>query len=152
LFSAAAMHSNAELVRKMLGLGLQHPGKCAFALLLNLTVLATGLLALTLTGLGIDELRYGISPETTPVPTWPFHIRRPAWEPMSLVIFIAMGILIVALARALIRFRTVQAQATLLQAVLTQLRTGVYDKLQRLSFRFFDAHNTGSIINRAASD
>ena len=28
----------------------------------------------------------------------------------------------------------------------------VYDKLQRLSFRFFDANQSGSIINRVAGD
>ena len=33
-----------------------------------------------------------------------------------------------------------------------QLRTEVYDKLQRLSFRFFDANQSGSIINRVAGD
>ena len=32
------------------------------------------------------------------------------------------------------------------------LRTAVYDKLQRLSFRFFDSHASGSIINRVTGD
>ena len=32
------------------------------------------------------------------------------------------------------------------------MRSDVYDKLQRLSFRFFDANQSGSIINRVAGD
>jgi ATP-binding cassette subfamily B protein len=36
--------------------------------------------------------------------------------------------------------------------IVPQLRSRVYDKLQRLSFRFFDANATGSIINRVTSD
>lgn len=135
----------------MLRLGLEHPGKCAIALLLNFVVLSTGLTALTLTGLGIDEMRHGID-KSSPAPVWPLGIPRPNWEPLSLVVIVALGILAVAATRAFLRFRTVEAQARLLQAILTRLRTSVYDKLQRLSFRFFDAHNTGSIINRAASD
>ena len=36
--------------------------------------------------------------------------------------------------------------------IVPDLRSRVYDKLQRLSFRFFDANATGSIINRVTSD
>ena len=36
--------------------------------------------------------------------------------------------------------------------IVPELRSRVYDKLQRLSFRFFDANATGSIINRVTSD
>ena len=33
-----------------------------------------------------------------------------------------------------------------------ELRGDVYDKLQRLSFRFYDANTTGSIITRVTGD
>ncbi len=36
--------------------------------------------------------------------------------------------------------------------IVPDLRSRVYDKLQRLSFRFFDANATGSIIQRVTSD
>jgi ATP-binding cassette subfamily B protein len=36
--------------------------------------------------------------------------------------------------------------------IVVDLRLQVYDKLQRLSFNFFDANATGSIINRVTSD
>ena len=55
--------------------------------------------------------------------------------------------------RAVIRMATLWAQGRLLNAILLKLRLAVYrDKLQRLSFRFFDANETGSLINRATSD
>src|SRR6185295_20071887 len=38
------------------------------------------------------------------------------------------------------------------QRLVLDLRAEVYDKLQRLSFRFFDANNTSSIITRLTSD
>ena len=39
-----------------------------------------------------------------------------------------------------------------MQQVVVDLRRSVYDKLQRLSFRFFDANSTGSIITRVTGD
>jgi ATP-binding cassette subfamily B protein len=43
--------------------------------------------------------------------------------------------------------------ATLIEReIIANLRASVYDKLQRLSFRFFDANASGSIINRVTSD
>ena len=45
------------------------------------------------------------------------------------------------------------AGASLLaQRIVVRLRTEVYDKLQRLSFRFLDTHESGSIINRVTGD
>jgi ATP-binding cassette subfamily B protein len=38
------------------------------------------------------------------------------------------------------------------QKLVVDLRSEVYDRLQRLSFRFFDANNTSSIITRVTSD
>jgi ATP-binding cassette subfamily B protein len=37
------------------------------------------------------------------------------------------------------------------QKLVVDLRGEVYDKLQRLSFRFFDANTTGSIITRVTA-
>ena len=42
--------------------------------------------------------------------------------------------------------------SNLVLRIVVDLRTAVYDKLQRLSFRFFDANQSGSIINRVAGD
>ena len=44
------------------------------------------------------------------------------------------------------------AKAVLVLRIIVDLRAKVYDKMQRLSFSFFDANASGSIINRVTSD
>ena len=38
------------------------------------------------------------------------------------------------------------------QQIVVTLRSQVYDKMQRLGFRFFDANATGALINRVTGD
>ena len=65
---------------------------------------------------------------------------------------IALAILLLALVQSTLRYHTTLVVARLSQQIVVQLRSDVYDKLQRLSFRFFDANETSSIINRVAGD
>jgi len=53
---------------------------------------------------------------------------------------------------AALRYRAAVTTSNLVLRIVVELRTAVYDKLQRLSFRFFDANQSGSIINRVAGD
>ena len=76
-----------------------------------------------------------------------------AWSPMTVVAVLAGGVLAVALLRAVLDFYYQLSLTRLVQGeIVTDLRAEVYDKLQRLSFRFFDAHASGSIINRVTGD
>ncbi|MEM9021300.1 MAG: ABC transporter ATP-binding protein, partial [Planctomycetota bacterium] len=43
-------------------------------------------------------------------------------------------------------------KALLVRDIVVDLRNQVYDKLQRLSFRFFDRNTSGSLINRVTGD
>jgi ABC-type multidrug transport system fused ATPase/permease subunit len=62
-------------------------------------------------------------------------------------------ILLFALVRAGLNYAyAVSVNRLVQQELVVDLRSEVYDKLQRLSFRFFDANNTGSIITRVTSD
>ena len=79
--------------------------------------------------------------------------RRPSWPPIATVGLIAAIVLASARLHAPVRvssggdhveFRAADRRRPCAQAV--------YDKLQRLSFRFFDANQSGSIINRVAGD
>ncbi len=55
--------------------------------------------------------------------------------------------------RSVVNFRYSVAVGRLLQAdVVPRLRGEVFDKLQRLDFRFFDSNASGSIINRVTGD
>ncbi len=136
----------------MLRLGWRYRGACLWVIALQAGLVLFQLGTLGLTGLGIDVVRHALQPESPP-PTWPWRITPPAdWSALVVVWWIAGLILAVAAAQALLKYVAARAACDLSQRVLLQLRSDVYDKLQRLSFRFFDATESSSIINRAAGD
>ncbi len=65
---------------------------------------------------------------------------------------ISATILGFAIVHATLRFWGAVTLSNLVQRIVINLRSDVYNKLQRLSFRFFDANQSGSIINRVAGD
>lgn len=87
-------------------------------------------------------------------PKWPLNIRPPAhWTRGQVLLGIAMGILALAIVRALLTFGNVILSNWLTQArIVVDLRAQVYAKMQELSFRFFDANTSGSLINRVTGD
>lgn len=150
--SPAHLASNWALIRRMLLLGWKHRTISICVLTLNLLLVGLNLAGLSFTGLGIDVLRNALEPTSSPA-TWPYGLRPPGhWSPMSIVILVAGLVLGTALVQAALKFVTAIASAALSQAIVIQLRSDVYDKLQRLSFRFFDAHDSSSLINRVAGD
>jgi ABC-type multidrug transport system fused ATPase/permease subunit len=107
---------------------------------------------LGLTGLGIDYIRSRLDRSSGP-PQWPFGLAPPGdWSPMATIGLIAAVVLSAALVQAHLRYRAAISMSNLVLRIVVDLRTAVYDKLQRLSFRFFDANQSGSIINRVAGD
>lgn len=149
---ATETNSNWTLIRRMLRLAWQFRTACLAVLSLNLALVAMNLSGLGLAGLGIDVLRHALA-KTGPAPQWPFHWAPPAsWSPMTLVAFTAALVLLVAILQAVLKFTAAVAGAALSQHIVIQLRTNVYDKLQRLSFRFYDTNDSSSIINRVAGD
>lgn len=145
--------SNWKLVGRLLKLTWRYRAGCVNVLVLNITLLILGLIGLGLVGVGLDVVRHAAVPKTPPV-RWPFGWEPPAhWDPMLLITLIAGGVLLSAALRSLLRWAATLATADLVQRKLVVgLRTQVYDRLQRLSFRFFDANNSGSIINRVTGD
>jgi ATP-binding cassette subfamily B protein len=121
-------------------------------LLLNGLLVSMHVLGLGLTGFGIDFIRHQVQPDSPP-PAWPLGLVAPAsWSPLAVVVATSLAILATALLAASLKYATAVASAGLSQRVLIQLRSDVYDKLQRLSFDFYDANAGSSLINRAASD
>jgi ABC-type multidrug transport system fused ATPase/permease subunit len=144
--------SNWQMIRRMLGLAWEHRRGCIAVLLLYWLLLFMVLAALSLTGLGLAVIRHAVTPDSTP-PVWPLGITPPAgYSPMGLVVLIGILVLVVALGHAIMRVTAEIMQALLVQRILVALRARVYDKLQRLSFHFFDANESGSIINRVTTD
>jgi ATP-binding cassette subfamily B protein len=157
MLASATIQANTEtdwtIIRRLLGLSWYYRSGCIKVFIYQFLLLAMGLSGLGLTGLGIDYVRYKIQPTVTP-PHWPFGIAPPAaWTPMNLLVAIAMVMLGLALLRALLSYMYSIAVAVLVERyIVVELRARVYEKLQRLSFRFYDANETGSIINRVTGD
>jgi ATP-binding cassette, subfamily B, bacterial len=143
--------SRANL-RRLLTLGFQYRRECLAVVTLQLLIVGLSLGGLGLTGLGIDFLRTTVDP-SSPAPKWPLGIAPPAaWSPQRVIWVIAGIVLASAMLNAVIRWAAAISAANLSQKILLNLRAGVFEKLQRLSFAFYDAGQSSSIINRAAGD
>jgi ATP-binding cassette, subfamily B, bacterial len=147
------VESNLSLIRRLLAFSWRYRARCVGVFVLQLIVLGLALSALGLTGLGIDHIRYSIQPNTPP-PRWPFGIAPPSdWSVMKVIGAISIVMLAIAGLRTALTYWYNIAVAVLVERhLMVDLRSQVYDKLQRLSFRFFDANATGSIINRVTGD
>lgn len=144
---------NQKIITRLLSLTWRYRTGCVKVLALQISILALTLGGFGLTGLGIDFLRHVVQPDAPP-PYWPFQFSPPAdWMPLSVVLLIAGGIVLLALIRAALNACYSIELADLLQRkVVVNLRTEIYAKLQSMSFRFFDETESGSIINRVTSD
>jgi ATP-binding cassette subfamily B protein len=149
---AAPVLSNAALIRRLFRLAWRYRGHCLLVLGLQLVLLTMGIAGLSFTGVGIDYIRHHAG--EAPVATGRFHLALPeTWAPLSVLLMLAGLILGLALARAALNYVYALSLNRLVQLKLVvDLRAEVYEKLQRLSFRFFDANSTGSIITRVTAD
>lgn len=150
--------SNGRLVRRMFALAWRYRARCVQVVALQLVLLTLGLSGLSLTGLGIDYIGWVLGQrggENAPAfPQAKFGVQLPRdWEPLRVLLLIAGCILLFALVRAVLNYLyTISINKLVQQRLVVDLRGEVYDKLQRLSFRFFDANTTGSIITRVTGD
>lgn len=127
--------------------------RCLQVIFLQLVLLTLGLSGLSLTGLGIDHLKLTVG-MTDEEPIWPFGMTPPSdWDPRTILFAIAGTILFLALIRSVLNYAYQMVVGKLVHIeIVANLRGVVFAKLQRLSFRFFDANTSGSIINRVTSD
>jgi ATP-binding cassette subfamily B protein len=149
----SASSSNWPLVRRLLAMSWRYRWGCVKVALLQVVILALGLFGIGFTGLGIDELRYAVGMTARP-PQWPLGLSRVGTpNPMDVIEWIAAAVFVAAVLRALVDgYYRVAVNELVQTGLVVNLRAEIYDKLQRLSFRFFDANASGSIINRVTSD
>ena len=144
--------THAQLLRRLLALSWRYWQQCVAVFGYQAVLLAFGVSGLGLSGLAIDVIRHQLQPATA-APRWPFGLTPPAWTTLGLLCLLGGLVLAAAAARALLNYGYTVAAGELLQMKLVpELRTSVFDKLQRLSFRFFDQNASGSIFNRVTGD
>ncbi len=144
--------SHALLLRRLLKLSWRYRRQCLGVVGYQVLLLGLGVLGLGLSGLAIDVIRHALEPGAG-APRWPFGVARPPWSTLGVLGLLGALILAAAAARGLLNYRYSVAAGDLLQMKLVpELRTSVFDKLQRLSFRFFDENASGSIFNRVTGD
>jgi ABC-type multidrug transport system fused ATPase/permease subunit len=148
----AAPSDNRMLVRRLFGLAWRYRLHCLRVLGIQLVLLTLGIGGLSFTGVGIDYIRHKM--DGTPLGANPLHLTLPDdWPPLHVLGMLAGLILLFALVRAVLNYvYAVSVNRLVQQKLVVDLRSEVYDKLQRLSFRFFDANSTGSIITRVTGD
>ncbi|AUX39076.1 sugar ABC transporter [Sorangium cellulosum] len=153
--SAGRTRAGRSLLLRLLGLSWVYRGRVARVLGYQVVLLSLGLTGLGLTGLAIDLLRYRLDPSIRR-PELPFGLGWPVdvdREPLGAIVGIGVVILAMAALRAVLNYGYALAVGHLVHMeIVPDLRARVYDKLQRLSFRFFDANKSGSLINRVTGD
>ncbi|MGA2015358.1 MAG: ABC transporter ATP-binding protein [Opitutaceae bacterium] len=151
-------HSNSELIRRLFRLAWRYRLRCVLVLGIQLVLLTMGLFGLSFTGIGIDYIRRIVghpAPGPAPVAAVHFlHVSLPAgMHPMHVLALLGGMILLLSGCRAVLNYvYAVQVNILVQQNLVVDVRSEIYDKLQRLSFRFFDANTTGSIITRVTGD
>jgi ATP-binding cassette subfamily B protein len=151
--ASAHDYTNAQLIRRLLGLAWVYRAGCVKILVCQVALLLLGVAGLGLIGLGFDVIAHHLVAGARG-PRWPFGLAPPAtWTPRAEIALIGAAVLLLAVVRAgLNHWLTIGMTRLVQQQIVVDLRAKVYDKLQRLSFRFFDANASGSIINRVTGD
>jgi ATP-binding cassette subfamily B protein len=146
-------YTQRALLRRLLGMAWQHRAGCLLLIGQQAALVLLSLAGLGGIGLGIDYVRHVLE-HTDAAPSFPFGWVPPAlWPPMRVLAVVSLGVFLLAALRAWLSYLAAVTNSRLGQAqIVVGLRSLVYAKLQRLSFRFFDASATGSLINRVTGD
>jgi ATP-binding cassette subfamily B protein len=158
LSSADTVLSNPVLVRRLFGLAWRYRLRCLQVLGIQLVLLTMGLFGLSFTGIGIDYIRQVVehrgSAASAVAPVRFLHFQLPeGMAPMHVLLVLGGLILVLSSCRAILNYiYALKVNVLVQQMLVVDLRSEIYEKLQRLSFRFFDANTTGSIITRVTGD
>ncbi len=148
-----APEASRSVVPRLFGLAWAYKGDCLLALCIQTLLVCLTIAGLGISGLAIDVIRHAVDVHA-PAPRWPGGLRLPStWSNVRLIFTAGFVVLGIAILRALLSFFYGTTTGRLVQGkVVPALRESVYAKLQRMSFRFFDATASGAIINRVTGD
>lgn len=140
-------------MRRLLALSWQYRARSLEVLACQVALLAVTLTGVSLTGLSVDVIRHTLD-AGAPEPNWPLGVDfLRHWPTLWALLFIAGLVLGMAIIGAALNYLySIQVGRLVHMEMVPSLREALYRKLQRLSFRFFDAHPSGAIINRVTRD
>lgn len=144
--------TNFQLVLRLLKFSWQFRGRCIQVIVFQSLILLLTIAGVNFTGLAIDFLRDHL--EGTRLTRWPFGLRPPEGaDPVSVLLVVGGFILTFAVLRAIAEYFNELSRGRLVHVdIVLKLRVQVYEKMQRLSFRFFDRNTSGTLINRVTGD
>lgn len=144
--------TNWKLILRLLRFSWQFRSRSLQVIFTQLLILVLMLSSLGLTGLAIDFLSDTIN--QTDHARWPLGFQPPeGTEPFRVILIIGGVIGVIALIRALLEYWNQMSVSRLVHVdIVLKLRAQVYEKLQKLSFRFFDKTASGTMINRVTGD
>jgi len=141
-----------QLLGRLLALAWRHRWLGLLAGVVTVMVQLLALAGLSGQGIALDLIHHQASPEA-PAPRWPLGLEPPTdWTFLQRTMAVGGFILLAAMLTGLFRYLNRVVDELFVQACVVDLRVTLYDKLQRLSFRWFDTHDTGQIINRVTGD
>ncbi|MFP4223841.1 MAG: ABC transporter ATP-binding protein [Phycisphaeraceae bacterium] len=144
--------SNFRLILRLFKLAWLFRWQTITVVALQIFTVSMMLYGLSLIGFGVDVIGQ-VSGVSDKEPMYPFGLAPPEdWPPLAKVFAASVIILAVGSLRFVFDRGSKVRVAALVQDIIVHLRSRVYNKLQRLSFRFFDANISGSIINRVTRD
>lgn len=144
--------SNRELILRLLRFAWQFRARSIQVITSQIGILLLTIGGFGLTGLAIDLLSDEM--RGTSHLRWPFGWVPPEnWSPFQLILLIGLIIVAAALFRVALEYFHQMAVGRLVHIdIVLKLRAQVYEKMQHLSFRFFDKTASGTLINRVTSD
>ena len=138
-----------KIFTRLLKLSWQYRSGCIKAILLQILLLAFVIFGLSLIGVGIDYIQHLVDTKSK-IPLWPFGFKPPeGWSTMKVLCVIAVANVAFAVARYFLTYRySVTIVRLLQQGIVVELRAKIYEKMQRLSFGFFDLSKDSLCLNK----
>lgn len=125
----------------------------ALVVLFNVLHHGVHILGLKYVGASIDFLLVRFKDSEAVVHWPPFWQPDTDWQAFDGVLFGVGAILSTALLKMVFQYLAAERMAQFVHVrILPQLQDRIFNKIQNMSFSFYDKESTGSIINRAAGD
>jgi ABC-type multidrug transport system fused ATPase/permease subunit len=142
--------SNLRILARLFAVAWEHRRRCAALLAVQVLLLGLNVVGLGWSGVALDTVHHALDPSAA-APRLVFGLQQ--LSAASAIAVIAAAVLAIGLLRTWLNYHYAVGVADLVQGCMVPaIRARVYEKLQSLSFRFFDRHDSGSLLNRVTSD